>query len=199
MKIYFMMIVSCFTIFFSGNDNKNDNSIIHKNSVIDTRIEALKQAFENNDYTKFFQFFPDSYDELVNFYGFDDNKGASPLYSLYEVHINYLFDYEGKIDTKSFATKIYEVAKNGVWDADAVGLFQSKLSNMIISKPDIFLEILAMKPNKEMKGFWHFVFDGSEKNDLQNKERFNAIYKKIKPLNSKQAEILNHEFKGMYK
>jgi hypothetical protein len=195
------MVISCLVFSCNANEKKNDSSsdIMQKDSIADTRIEKLKRAFEQKDYTTFFKLFPDTYSELIDFYGFDDKKGKKPLYDLYDTHINYLFEYEEKISSEVFARKIYKVAKGGVWDADSVGLFQSNLSDLIIRKPNIFLEILTTKPNKEVTSFWHFVFDGSGKYDLQNKEKFETIYNKINSLDKKQGKLLKEEFERMYK
>ena len=41
----------------------------------------------------------------------DDKKGKMPLYDLYDLHINYLFNYESKIIPKVFVSKIFEISK----------------------------------------------------------------------------------------
>lgn len=199
-KMFLILVVSC--LFFSCNANEKkegSNDVTQKDNIADTRIEKLKRAFEQNDYATFFKLFPDTYSELVDFYGFNDDTGKKPLYDFYETHINYLFEYEEKISSEIFAEKVYKIAKGGVWDADGIGLFQSNLSELIISKPNIFLEILTTKPDKEVTDFWHFVFDGSGKYDLQNKEKFETIYRKINILDKKQGKLLKEEFERMYK
>ncbi|MGP1500492.1 hypothetical protein [Bergeyella cardium] len=199
-KIFLFLAISC--LFFSCNVNKKkeeNNNVTQKNNIADTRMEKLKRAFEQNDYTTFFKLFPDTYSELVDFYGFDDDTGKKPLYDFYEVHINYLFEYEEKLSSEFFAEKVYKIVNGGVWRADGIGLFQSNLSELIIHKPNIFLEILTTKPDKEVASFWYFVFDGSGKYDLQNKEKFKTIYKKINSLDKKQGRLLKNEFERMYK
>lgn len=109
-----------------------------------------------------------------------------------------MFKYEEKIDSEVFVKKVYKIAKEGVWEADGVGFFQSNLSKLIIQKPNIFVEILTTKPDKEVLDFWHFVFDGSGKYDLQNKEKFETIYAKINSLDEKQAKLIKKEFERMY-
>ncbi len=199
-RMVFIFAVSC--LFFSCNANvKNEesNNIAQNDNIVDTRVEKLKQSFEQNDYVTFFKLFPDTYDEFIDFYGFDDDTGKRPLYDFYETHINYFFKYEEKVNSEIFAGKVYEIAKRGVWDADGIGLFQSNLSELIISKPNIFLEILTKKPDKEATSFWHFVFNGSGKYDLQNKEKFEKIYNSINSLDKKQGRLLKDEFEIMYK
>lgn len=199
-RILLIFAVSC--LFFSCNANEKkegSNNVAQNENIVDTRVEKLKQSFEQNDYVTFFKLFPDTYDEFIDFYGFDDDTGKRPLYDFYETHINYFFKYEEKVNSEIFAVKVYEIAKRGVWDADGIGLFQSNLSELIISKPNIFLEILTKKPDKEATSFWHFVFNGSGKYDLQNKEKFEKIYNSINSLDKKQGRLLKDEFEIMYK
>jgi hypothetical protein len=197
-----LFIVSMFFLFLSCNANERKNKNLTKTEkygIDNTRIEQLKKAYEKRDYKSFFKLFPKTYYEFLNFYGYSDSLGEQPLYTLYEKHINYLFQYENSISPEIFAEKVYSIAENGLWDADAVGLFQVNLSQFIIDKPNIFIKILTTKSEKEVKSFWHFVFDGSSKNDLQNKNKFNVTYKKINSLDERQSLVLKSEFEKMYK
>lgn len=199
-RIFWTLAVSY--LFFSCNANEKkekSNDFTQKDNIADTRIENLKRAFEQNDYVTFFKSFPNTYSELIDFYGFDDYTEKKPLYDSYETHINYFFEYEEKINPECFTEKVYKITKGGLWEPDGIGLFQSNLSELIIRKPNIFLEILITKPDKEIADFWHFVFDGSSKYDLQNKEKFETIYRKIDILNNKQGKLLKKEFESMYK
>lgn len=201
MKRMFFMILLFLIMSCKASDKKyisnNDNVQIEKLS--NKRIEKLKLSFDMNDYITFFELFPNSYNELVCFYGFDDMKGKMPLYDLYESHINFLFIYESKVSPEQFTIKLYELSKNGIWDADCVGLFQSKLSNFIMERPSLILDVVRTKPNNEAIGFWYFVFDGSNKYDLQNKKKFELIYEKIYTLDNEQGMLLKEQFEKMYR
>lgn len=179
------------------NTKKNTNNTNCDNTIT-TRVENLKQAFEQRNYPCFFRQFPNTYKELIEFYGYDDSTGAKPLYDYYHSHINYLFEYDGKLIDEAFVIKVYGIAKNGIWDADCVGLFQLNLIELIERNPVVILQVLSKQPAKDITGFWFFVFDGAEIFDLQNKERFDMIYNKIDSLDKKQALILKNEFKKMY-
>jgi hypothetical protein len=194
MKMISIMVISCFCFSCHANEKKSKASdTLPKKSIAHTRIEQLKRAFEQKDYPTFFKLFPDTYSELLGFYGFDDSTGESPLYSLYDTHIDYLFEYSNKISSETFASKVYEVAKGGVWDADAVGLFQSHLSKLIINNPNVFFEILNNKSDKEAASFWYFVLDSPHPNNDQNKE-FVAILSKQYGVSNKQILILKKQF-----
>lgn len=197
----YLIIIASFLVFSCYTrekfKEKGLEDIQRKNSA-DKRMQKLKSSFEEKDYLNFFSLFPNTYRELVNFYGFDDIEGKMPLYDQYEDHINFLFNYKEKIDTSVFAKKVCEIAKDGYWDADAVALFQSNLSKMIIGETNVILEVLGTMNSEEVKGFWHFVFDGSSKNDIQNKEQFDKIYNKVILINPLQGELLKVEFDKMY-
>ena len=200
--IRLLFIVSISFLFLSCNANERRNQSLtttENNSIDNTRIEQLKNAYEKRDYKSFFKLFPNTYNELLDFYGYSDSLGERPLYSLYEEHIKYLFQYENIISSEIFTEKIYSIAVNGLWEADAVGLFQVNLSQLIINKPNLFIKILTAKSENEVKSFWHFVFDGSSKNDVQNKDKFNNIYQKINSLDERQSLVLKSEFEKMYK
>jgi len=184
------LIISC---------NTNGNYVTQKADTVNSRIEKLKESYEQDDYLTFFTFFPDSFIELVYFYDYRDESSKDGLYSLYESHINYFFKYEGKISSRFFLEKAFNIGKNGVWDADGVGLFQSNITKLIIKKPNTLLEVIKSKPEKEVIGFWFFIFDGSGKHDLQNNETFESIYDRINTLDKKQGKLIKQEFERIYR
>ncbi|WP_437921201.1 hypothetical protein [Sphingobacterium sp. LRF_L2] len=200
MKIPFLTIIVSFFIFSCGaNEKKNGNNGVTQNdSIASTRIEKLKTAVEQKDYTTFFKLFPDTYHELVDFYGFNDDTGESPLYFEAKHHIPFLFN-EPKEYLIPLIKKTIKISINGKWEADAVSYFQEELSDLIIKYPEEFLVILITKPEEEITSFWHFVFDGSGKYDLQNKEKFEVVYGKINTINRQQGELLKKEFEKMYR
>jgi hypothetical protein len=174
--------------------NMNDNTQPDK-----PRIDLLKKAYESHDYNTFFELFPNTYNELIKFYGYNDNLGAKPLYQLYENHIDYFFQNDKTVRTEILAEKAYLITIDGTWEADAVNLFQDNLYDMIINNPDIFVKILTNKSESESRKFWHFIFDGSTKHDLQIKEMFNSAYEKIKSIDERQSGFLKTEFEEMYR
>lgn len=109
-----------------------------------------------------------------------------PLYQVYEKHINFFFgSYE--LNKENFIPKMFNLAKGGHWEADATSILQDNIEEFIKLHTKDVIDYLNTKPDKEVTDFWHFVFDGSGKYDLQNKEKFETIYNKINLLNKKQA------------
>lgn len=202
MKISFIAVICCLVL--SCNVSKKEPpkkvhaKLTEENNVSNDTIENLRVSFKKKDYQMFFDFFPCSYSQFLDVYGFDDKNGAKPLYEVYEDHVNYFFECEGYIGQKEFVKKIYGIVKNAVWEADAPTILQDNLTLLIVKSPKAILSLLTTKPNKEVESFWFFVFDGSSTDDLQNKEKFKNVYGKINALNPKQAELLKQVFEKMY-
>jgi hypothetical protein len=202
-----LLIILTFNFLVSCNANNSKKTELNQANELnqveelnDTRLDSLKKSFEDKDYILFFELFPNNHKELIGFYGYDDKKGEMPLYGLYEKHINYLFsNLDAKIvPMEKFSNKIYSIAINGVWDADAIGLFQTNLSAFIVNYPDVFLKVLSSKSDSDIYSFWNFVFDGSSKNDKQNMKKYETIFNKINSLDIKQGRLLKEEFEKKY-
>ena len=74
---------------------------------------------------------------------------------------------------------------------------------MNVLTPLVETQAAAMQPTysgrKDVTDFWHFIFDGSGKYDLQNKEKFEIIYNKVNSLDKGEGKLLKEEFEKMYK
>jgi len=191
--LIFYFFISC------NNISKHKNKIVKKhnytiNDLSESRIVHLKEAFEKKKYLEFFRFFPNTYEELINFYGYDYDTGAKPLYEDSYEQINYLFEYHRKIDLDIFIKKIYKISIGGSWEADAVSYFQDGLCELIINYPEYILNNLKNKEEKEMRSFWFFVFDGPCKND----KKFEIIYDTINKIDVSQSFLLKEEYKKIY-
>lgn len=199
-KYFLLIAIASYFIGLNASVKRVRFSSIHYEFTTDkSRVEKLKLSFQKNEYITFFELFPNDFSELVNFYGFDDKIGKKmPLYDFYDSHIKFLFNYEGKINPETFVNKIFDISNNGVWEADAVSLFQTKMYELILKKPNLFLNILAKKEVQVAKQFWHFVLDGSTKYDKQIKKQFEQLFQVINKIDGGQAKILKEEFETMY-
>lgn len=164
----------------------------------DTRITILKEAYNKKDYLIFYKSFPNTYNELLSIYGFDDKTGEKPLYTLADKHIDYFFEFKDHIALDEFISRCYQISKNGIWEADAVAYFQINLTNLVIKHPKEVVEMLNTLSKKEEKEFWFFLFDGSSKNDIGNKEKFKIVYKIINSTCTRHGKILQETFNEMY-
>jgi len=175
---------------------KEINRTINKENLLCSKADKLKKSFINNNYVPFFNSFPNSFCEFNSLYGYDDNKGAKPLYGDYYNHINFLFD-SVCVNRHLFNQKVINVAINGKWEADATSLFQKKILNLVLYDTKDVLNILSEKSFEETKSFWRYLFDGPNPSDNMNKERFEKIYLKVKPLSSTQAKYMKDEYEEL--
>ncbi|WP_321480952.1 hypothetical protein [uncultured Bacteroides sp.] len=165
---------------------------------MEIKADFLKEAYSKNNYFVFFKEFPDTFEDFLSLYGFDDEKGAMPFYSCYDKHVRFFFDsYD--LNKEKFIPKLFNLAKEGHWEADATGLLRDKISDFIKKHSKDMVEYLETKPDDEVVPFWHYVFDGSSRNNPVSDAKFNTIYKLIKAINKKQANILKEEFLRMYR
>jgi hypothetical protein len=161
-------------------------------------FSELKRAFDEQNYLVFFDYFPDTFEEFLDCYGFDQKSVKKPLYDYYEDHILFLFNYEGKVESSKFTSKIFQIIDGAVWEADAVNALQHELINGIIKEPKIYISKLTVIPEKKARHFWYFVFDGSTSNDQQIEEFYHTIHEKVKFFNNNQALFIQSEFEKLY-
>jgi hypothetical protein len=200
-SISFFYFQSCTSNSYERNHLNKSISKRGANKISDSleiKANRLKEAYKKNDYSTFLITFPNSFTEFSDLYDYNEEKGEKLLYSVYEKHISFLFDSVGSRE-KQLCSKAFNIASQGKWDADAVGYFQNKLSELIKNKPNSLIELLSSKSLEAINNFWFFVFDGSSSNDIQIKELFNNIYLKINSIDKKQGSLLFKKFNEMYK
>lgn len=193
------LILSCnITERKSGSNNTLQKDIIViANDSLKIKINQLKEAYSKNNYFTFFELFPNTFNDFLELYGYDDIMGEKPLYNVCEEHINFFFNsYE--FNRKEFIPKLFNVIKDAYWEADAPSYLQKNVSELIKLHTTDFVDYLNIYPDRDVKRFWHFVFGGSGKCDLQNKEKFEIIYGKINSIDKKQGDLLKEEFETMY-
>lgn len=193
---FYCILVSCKGSTSSNKEPENKETVT-KDSL-EIKVNQLKEFYSKNNYFGFFKSFPNTFDEFLKLYGFDDDKGEMPLYQEGEKHINFFFgSYE--LNKEYFVPKMFNLAKEGHWEADAPSILQNKIEEFINLNAKESVTYLATKPDEEVMRFWYFVFDGSGKYDLQNKKKFETLYKKINLFDKKQGKLLKEEFDKMYK
>jgi len=199
-RIFLILAISCF-LFSCNVKQSNEKHIIVKNGIfpkdsLQIKAYQLEEAVAKNNYFVFFNLFPSTFEEFINLYSFDDDKGEMPLYHTYEEHINFFFkSYE--LNKNSFIPKIFNLIKNGHWEADATGILRDNTESFVLSHAQEIIDYLNTKPDEEATGFWHFILDGRENTHLRN-DFIKALYSKINSLDSKQGALLRQTFKQMY-
>lgn len=153
-------------IFFSllchaQNKKSNEIGVLYKECQSNQSLKNLRD---------FFYTFPDSFNSFQKLYGFDDKKGASPYYDFASDHVALFSKTSTCIDKAIFSKKLFDISRNGKWDADAVSYFQAGLRLFFLNNSKQILELLEKKEKDEIIGFWYFFSDGPHFNkELNNK------------------------------
>lgn len=135
----------------------------------------LKYVDKNTPGTdeEFFCAFPNSFQEMLNLFGYDLDKGAAPLYSNGAPIINY-FANLNTIAKNIYYDKYINICVNGTWDADnireAFG-FADRLKN----DTKAAALALSLRSDSEIKSVFKFVFDGPHPENEFNENLFNEL------------------------
>ena len=175
---------------------------------LNNKSKQLKSLFDKgfvhkrNDsltYQKlFFNKFPANFSSLDALFGYDDKKGAAPLYHEANGYIDKLFITRA-IGVKEKAGKFIGIAINGEWDADAITYFQHNLQEFTVNNFTTFLkELNKLKSREKIESVWKFCFDvessGYRKRYYetlhdklgQNQEMIDILYSAYKQATSEQ-------------
>ena len=157
-------------------------------------LDSFQQPKTNASDEKFIADFPKSYADFVAVYGWNEEKDEpSPLYDESEAHITRFYQIVEK--NPKYSSKIYDIAQNGRWQADAVNIFQMKALAYIKNHKDDFCTYLKnIKDTNKIKSIYYFLIDKptatpnvielSEKCSEENKKLLEAVIKEYKAKNT---------------
>ncbi|MCM1176395.1 MAG: hypothetical protein NC335_01425 [Bacteroides sp.] len=137
------------------------------------KAESLKSAYRDNDTVKFWNSFPDTFSEFIELYGYNqvsDKPGV--LYNDSDKHIEYLFHSCLVSDMVHFE-KLYGIAKDGYWDADAANYFHNEMWKLALKYPNLWTELFESKKDEELLSFWKYVIS-SPHPESYNHSYFNS-------------------------
>lgn len=117
----------------------------------------------SESWTLFFNLFPSTFEEFDSIFGYRGDQ-MGPLSDEYEQYIYLFIEAQNHIKESVYNNKLIEIAKDGIWDADAVNLFQFCIVNFVIedatnSQKSSFLESLSTYSEADISNFWRFYFD----------------------------------------
>lgn len=188
-----ILIIISLLVFSCKNHQKMDSEKIsqevvsQEDSVVETK----------NDCAYLINNFPSNFEEFNRTYGFDDSTGEGELYSKYEEHISEFFNCSEVTNSIKFR-KAIKIGINGRWDADAVGLFQHKLIELIKNHPEEALVSLDEISENEASSFWHFLFDGPHPGDKEIVNNYNTLIQLFGE-NNLQSKLIKQEWIGRTK
>ncbi len=195
-KLIYILITIIFLGIISCRESKNSNaeeqkvtnvtvpsSKKHENkttSNLDSLIFYYGKVSNSNttdsQFNKYNEFFPSSFKEFTDYFGFDDEKGKMPLYDNANDYID-LFFSDKNINTEYIYNKVIKISQNGEWEADAVNFLIHKISMILDAKNTTFIDILSSKDLKTQEAFWFFYFDGPHPPDSIPENILNIISK----------------------
>ena len=117
-----------------------------------------------------------------------------PLYSQGLDHVNYLFSDSLKIDEK-YLNKLFAIAKDAVWEADAPNYFQNNLRDLILKYSQEIVSFLNKQDKKEIERFWYFVVYSLYPKELDNIAHYLKIRERIYPHSKEQSKIIEFAYK----
>lgn len=156
--------------------------------------KLIKDCYLNLNRTCFFQFFPKTFNELENLYGYSDSTGGAEFYANYVEHINFLFS---EFDVEADSKKIIQICLNGRWDADAVSLLQSNVRDLLLNYNRVFLATLFKFKKEEQESFWYFILDGPHRNSYGNRVFHEALLNQTKVFYPEKVEGIRNKIKMM--
>jgi hypothetical protein len=179
-------------VFSCKNPRKINNEKIKQTEVLDKKEIVVRNS---DDCINLVNNFPSNFEKFNRIYGYDDIKGEGDLYSKYEEHINDFFSCS-EVSNYIKLQRAINVGINGKWDADAIGLFQHKLVDLIKSNPQETLKGLNNITKEEASSFWHFLFDGPHPDDKQNINDVNILIELFGKDNT-QTLLLKQEYEKL--
>ena len=170
---------------------------------INKNILQLNNAYVKNDYNTFWELFPGDFNQFVQFYGYSRHElGLISLYNSYNEHLSYLFSNKLTIDKKRIR-KLISISIDGYWEADATGLFQDKIRNLLMYYPELFIEILLEYSDNSIRNFWEYILyepypyaEGFE-NDKGYRKFFRDIECKICARNERIGRIVYEAYNNI--
>ena len=151
----------------------------HQADSLVSIYESISQA--NDDTQKsldwaFFCSFPDTFAEMRQLFGYDENLGAAPLYADGEKIIDH-FKKLTSIPKEIYYNKYIDINIKGTWEADNIR-DAFGLAAHIESNTRAMCHSLLKKNDDEIKSVFRFIFDGPHPANQTNIE----TYEKLLPL-----------------
>lgn len=166
----------------------------NNHQTISQSAKELDKAYQEKNYELFFELFPSSFKIFMDYYGYTDKP--MPLYYQSLDHVNYLFSDGLEID-EMHLNKLFAIAKDAVWEADAPNYFQNNLSDLILKYPHEMVSFLDKQDEKEIEHFWCFVVYGLYPKALDNIAHYQKLRDRIYPYSKEQSIIIEIAYKKL--
>lgn len=129
---------------------------------------ALKSAYAKKDFHRFWNEFPDTFNEFLELYGWKEDC-IGPLYCWAYYHMEFLFCDSLPIDSIHL-DKLFNIAKEASWDADTPNYFQRHWIDLLLKHPTECSTYLRTRPIGDVTGFWNFILYSPHPEQSSHKE-----------------------------
>ena len=156
---------------------------------------------------KFFCAFPKSFVGMQAVFGYDNDKGAAPLYStenpthsymnkrIFSDVIGFFSDLQS-IPDSSYYNKYIKINIDGYWEADNISEafgFHYRL----INDTKAASETLENFTDEEIRSVFRFIFDGPHPKNEHNKEIFQTLKPEIREQSQRLGNLLYEAYATM--
>lgn len=172
------------------------------------KAATLKEYYEKAIYSTgeervkyeqlFFDLFPSSFQEMQQFFGYDEAKGTAPLYN-YNIELEregmgsiisffYNLSY---INKEQHYNKYVDICVGGKWEADNISE-GFNIGAKLYYDTEAMISVLSKRTDKEIISVFRFVFDGPHPN--KRKGSYEELYNKVKPINPHISELIKQAY-----
>lgn len=152
-----------------------------------------RQKWEQN----FFCAFPDSFDRMQAVFGFDNDKGAAPLYDYPKgANVIQYFSQLESIPDSIYYNKYINININGVWDADNIRE-AFDFAERIIEDTENACKALSKFSDSEIKSVFRFIFDGPHPQNDYNKSLYEKLKAKVDNQDKRLGQLLTESYEKL--
>lgn len=182
-------------------DYKADDLVKVDTLTIQKRVDVLEEYSSKLSIRefqiKFFEIFPNNFEDFKAIFGYDDNTEEfehGPLYMSSESYIDVFFT-KLDIDKNLFSEKVIDIATGGKWQADGVSAFQIYLAEEVKDDVDYYIEKLAHRNSGEIKAFWYFYFAGPHPENY--KKDFSELFSKVNAIDENVGALMKEAYEEL--
>ncbi len=191
-KIEITEKVNCTNLAFNSVEQQADSILAFMEKAKDS-ISANRIIWEQ----KFFCAFPNSFKGMQAVFGYDDKKGAAPLYN-YPKGEN-LIQYFSRLESipdSTYYDKYVRINIDGVWEADNIRE-AFDFANRLTTDTENVCKVLSMFSDKEIKNVFRFIFDGPHPKNEYNEKLYKNLKSEIDSHNERLSRLLTESYEKL--
>ncbi len=173
---------------FKNAKEQADTLIKYYKLTIDKPADG--QHFDN----MIFCSFPNSFEAMQELFGYNDSKGAAPLYD-YPLGENIIKCF-GRLTTickDKYYDKYINICINGIWQADNIRAGFG-IQERFLNDAEAACLRLTLRTDKEIKSVFKFIFDGPHPKNDDNQKIYNQLQSKIDKFDKRLSKLLTESY-----